>query len=156
MLLQTTLETTHIARVTKTGLELVDGRHIPLDVLVCATGYDTTWRYPFPISGRGGKLLTDRWADHAEAYLSVAVDDFPNLWLAFGPNSALNSGSEVPVIEKQVDYAVAATAKMQRERLRSIEVKRQALRDFNDYAQEYFKKVCPPPSTHPILAVHCC
>ena len=116
-------------------------------MLVCATGYDTTWRYPFPIAGRDGKLLTDRWASHAEAYLSVAVDGFPNLWLAFGPNSALNSGSEVQAIEKQVDYAVAAAAKMQRERLRSIEVKRQALREFNDWAQEYFKKV---RSVHPV------
>ncbi|VDB82952.1 unnamed protein product [Peniophora sp. CBMAI 1063] len=135
-----TLETAHIARVTETGLELTDGRHIPLDVLVCATGYDTTWRYPFPITGRNGKLLTERWADHAEAYLAIAVDGFPNLWLAFGPNSALNSGSEVAAIEKQVEYAVAGVAKMQRERLRTMEVKVQALRDFNTYAQEYFKK----------------
>ena len=72
----------------------------------------------------------------------MAVDGFPNLWFAAGPNSGLTSGSAVPIIEKQVDYAVAAVAKMQRERLRSIEVKQDAVRDFNNYAQEYFKKVC--------------
>ncbi|KZV71680.1 FAD/NAD-P-binding domain-containing protein [Peniophora sp. CONT] len=135
-----TLETTHIARVTATGVVLVDGRQVPLDVLICATGYDTSFLYPFPIIGREGMKLTDRWASHAEAYLSMAVDGFPNLWFGFGPNSALNSGSNVLSIEKQVDYAVAAVAKMQRERLRTIEVKPEALREFNEYAQEYFKK----------------
>lgn len=138
---QVTLETTHIARVTATGVVLVDGRQVPLDVLICATGYDTSFLYPFPIIGRDGMKLTDRWASHAEAYLSMAVDGFPNLWFGFGPNSALNSGSNVLSIEKQVDYAVAAVAKMQRERLRTIEVKPEALREFNEYAQEYFKKV---------------
>ena len=98
--------------------------------------------YPFPIVGRNGKRLAERWAGHAEAYLTMAVDGFPNLWFAAGPNSGLTSGSAVPIIEKQVDYAVAAVAKMQRERLRSIEVKQDAVRDFNNYAQEYFKKVC--------------
>ncbi|KZV71672.1 FAD/NAD(P)-binding domain-containing protein [Peniophora sp. CONT] len=135
-----TLETTHIAQVTKTGIDLVDGRHVPLDVIVCATGYDTTWLYPFPVVGRDGKKLTDRWAAHAEAYITMAIDGFPNLWFANGPNSGLNSGSAVAIIEPQVEYAVAAVAKMQRERLRSIEVKHEAVRDFNDYAQEYFKK----------------
>ncbi|VDB82950.1 unnamed protein product [Peniophora sp. CBMAI 1063] len=135
-----TLETTHISRVTETGADLVDGRQIPLDVLICATGFDTSFLYPFPITGRDGLKLSDRWASHAEAYLSLAVDGFPNLWFGFGPNSALNSGSNVLSIEKQVDYVVAATAKMQRERLRTIEVKPEALRDFNEYAQQYFKK----------------
>ncbi|VDB82949.1 unnamed protein product [Peniophora sp. CBMAI 1063] len=134
------VETTHIKRVTKDGLDLVDGRHMPLDVIVCATGFDTTWLYPFPIVGRDGLKLTDRWAGHAEAYLSVAIDGFPNLWMAFGPNSGLGSGNTVLVTEKQVDYAVAATMKMQRERLRSMEVKQRAVRDFNAFAQEYFKK----------------
>ncbi|VDC03361.1 unnamed protein product [Peniophora sp. CBMAI 1063] len=134
------LEDTHISRVTPTGVELKDGRHIPLDVLVCATGFDTSFLYPFPITGRNNLKLTERWYNHAEAYMTVCVDGFPNLWIAFGPNSALNSGSFTVVIEKQVEYAVAAVAKMQRERLRSVEVKPEAVRDFNEYAQAYFKK----------------
>ena len=78
------------------------------------------------------------------------------MWLAFGPNSALNSGSEVAAIEKQVEYAVAAVAKMQRERLRTMEVKVQALRDFNDWAQEYFKKVRSQSFVHvDRLTGHC-
>lgn len=72
--------------------------------------------------------------------MTVCVDGFPNLWFAFGPNSALNSGSFTIVIEKQVDFAVAAVMKMQRERLRSIEVKPEAVRDFNEYARAYFEK----------------
>ena len=38
-------------------------------------------------------------------------------------------------------YAVMAATKLQRERLKSIEAKPEAVQDFNRYAQDYFKKV---------------
>ncbi|KAI0030965.1 FAD/NAD-binding domain-containing protein [Vararia minispora EC-137] len=136
----TSLERTPITRVTKTGVELADGRAVALDVLVCATGFDTSYHYPFPITGRGGLALNARWTPHAEAYLSVAVDGFPNLFWALGPNSGLNSGSLLVLMEKQVDYIVAAAAKMQRERIKAIEVKRAAVLAWRAYVASYFPK----------------
>ena len=63
----------------------------------------------------------------------MAVDGFPNLFFIYGPNSGLNSGSILMIIEKQVDYAVQAVAKLQRERLKSIEVKAEATKDWLEY-----------------------
>jgi len=136
----TTLETTPIKRITPTGVELIDDRSIPLDILVCATGFDTSYQYPFPIKGKGGVLLNDRWSPNAEAYLSIAVDGFPNAFWTLGPSSAVGSGSLLILIEREVEYAVAATLKLQRERLAALEVKRAAVRAWRAYAESYFPR----------------
>ncbi|KAI0311859.1 FAD/NAD-P-binding domain-containing protein [Amylostereum chailletii] len=143
-----TFETTPIKRVTRTGVELVDGRHNDLDVLVCATGFDVTYHYPFDVIGRGGQKLNDRWTPYAEAYISMAVDGFPNLFFAYGPNSGVNSGSIIVIIEKQVDYAIAATLKLQRERLKSMEVKKEATRDWVEHMRDYFPKTVYSDECH--------
>lgn len=70
---------------------------------------------------------------HPRTYLAVAADGFPNMFQALGPNSAVGAGSLLLVMERQVDYAVAATLKLQRERLKSIEVKREAVDEFEKY-----------------------
>ncbi|KAI0053474.1 FAD/NAD-P-binding domain-containing protein [Auriscalpium vulgare] len=137
----TTLETTPITRVTPTGVVLADGTSRPLDVIVCATGFNTTYLFPFPILGRGGQPLVERWATRAEAYTSVAVDGFPNLFFSLGPNSGVNSGSLLVILERQVEYAVKATLKLQAERLKSIEVKKEAMDDWREYMDEYFPKM---------------
>lgn len=98
-------------------------------------GYDTSFQLPIKILGRGGADINDRWQPHPVSYLSVAVDGFPNLFMAFGPNSGVGSGSLLALLEYQVMYAVQATAKLQRERLKSIEVKPEAVRDFDQYLE---------------------
>ena len=82
--------------------------------------------------GRNGRDIRDKWTPHPVTYLSICVDEFPNCFFAAGPNSAAGAGSFLGMIEHQVDYAVMAVSKMQRERLKSIEAKPEAVRDFQD------------------------
>lgn len=98
-------------------------------------GYDTTFRYPFPIIGRNGVDIRDKWTPHPQTYLSVCVDGFPNWFFALGPSSAVGSGSLLALVEQQVEYAVTAAMKMQRERLKSVEVKRKAVGDYGRYIE---------------------
>ncbi|PFH46267.1 hypothetical protein AMATHDRAFT_8031 [Amanita thiersii Skay4041] len=128
----------HIKRVTPTGIETADGKHWDLDVIVCATGFNTNGIPDFPIIGRNGTKLSDKFKPYPRTYLSVAVDGFPNWFASQGPNSAIGSGSLLIIIERQVDYAVAATLKMQRERLKSLEVMKEAVDDFDEYLEAYF------------------
>lgn len=139
--MQTTLETTPIARMTPTSAILADGRTYDLDVLLCATGFDASYTYPFPVVGRNANLLSTRWSAYPESYLTLAVDGFPNLFWGIGPNSFVNSGSLLVIMEKQVDYAVAATLKIQRERLASMEVKGSAVNAWREYMKGFFPKV---------------
>ncbi|KAJ3753930.1 FAD/NAD-binding domain-containing protein [Lentinula raphanica] len=124
-----------IRRVTSTGIETADGRHREMDVIVCATGFDTSYKLPFAFIGRNGINLNDQFDPHPRTYLGIAVDGFPNWFAALGPNTGVGAGSLLIIIERQVDYAVAATLKMQRERIKSMEVKKKAVDDFDAYIE---------------------
>ncbi|KAJ7889596.1 FAD/NAD-P-binding domain-containing protein [Mycena leptocephala] len=128
------------ALFTRAGIELTDGRVDELDVLVCATGFDVSFHYPFDVVGRGGITLNERWSPYAEAYLSLAVDGFPNMFLVYGPGSGLNTASIIVLLENQVQYVAKAVQKLQRERLKSMEPKKEATADWTAHMRAYFPK----------------
>lgn len=52
-----------------------------------------------------------------------------------GPNGALGAGSLLAMMGKQVDYLVQVAQKMQREEIKSIEPKREAVHEFHEYLE---------------------
>ncbi|KAI0684951.1 hypothetical protein BC835DRAFT_1421768 [Cytidiella melzeri] len=136
----TIYETTPIKRITRSGIELEDGRHNDLDVIVAATGFDVSYHYPFDVVGRNGVKLNDRWTPHAEAYMSIAVDGFPNLFLMYGPGSGLNTNSLISMLETQAKYISKCVMKLQRERLKWMEPKKEATKDWTQHMRNYFPK----------------
>jgi cation diffusion facilitator CzcD-associated flavoprotein CzcO len=69
-----------IDRIDADGLVTAEGRSFPVDAIVCATGFDTTYRPRFRLQGRKGVPLSELWkhTDDVVSYLAVAVPDFPN------------------------------------------------------------------------------
>ena len=65
----------------------------------------------------------------------MAVDGFPNMFMCCGPNAVQGTGVLVGVLEVTILYAVQAIAKLQRERLKSMEPKVSAVRDFDRYIE---------------------
>ncbi|KAF7798583.1 hypothetical protein EIP86_009805 [Pleurotus ostreatoroseus] len=137
-----------IRRFTEEGIETVTGECKQYDVIVCATGFDTSFIPRFPILGRNDLNLQDIWADYPKTYLGLCQDGFPN-WYAIrisskfqiaGPNSTINLGSFMPVIEKQIDYVLSCVRKMQRQRIKSMTVKKEAVEDFQNYCDAYFPR----------------
>lgn len=108
----------------------MDGRHNDLDILVCATGFDSSYHYPFDIIGKNGTKLNDRWKLYPETYMSMTVDGFPNMFLVYGPGSGLNTGTVVSMVERQAMYIAKCAMKMQTERLKTMEPKKEATRDW--------------------------
>ncbi|GII76368.1 4-hydroxyacetophenone monooxygenase [Sphaerisporangium rufum] len=99
------LVTTPIARVVPEGIETADGTVRAADTIVYATGFRTTeFLAPVEVTGRGGRPLAEVWKDGAEAYLGMAVPNFPNLFMLYGPNTNLGHSSIVLMIESQVRY----------------------------------------------------
>ena len=89
--------------VTEKGI-VVDGRDVSVDVLICATGFDTSYTPRFPIIGLQGKNLQHEWASEAKGYLSIAASGFPNYMMFIGPNSPVANGSLFPAIgQSQID-----------------------------------------------------
>lgn len=131
--------TDKIATVTSDGVTLVSGREVPLDVLVCATGFQTSKAPPFPIAGQGGLALAERFTPFPEAYLSLVVDSFPNYFMMLGPNSAIGSGSLTSILEAEGDYIVKCIRKLQKEDYATMTIKPERVRDWREYCHEYFK-----------------
>ncbi|KAI0763010.1 FAD/NAD(P)-binding domain-containing protein [Fomes fomentarius] len=129
-----------IKRFTETGIETEDGTHQELDIIFCATGYDTSWQLPFKIIGRNGVHLNEKWKPYPTSYISMCVDGFPNMFMSLGPNSVIGAGILLGILEYAVMYSVQVTSKMQRERLKSIEVKPEAVRAFDQYIESYFPR----------------
>ncbi|KAJ5439050.1 uncharacterized protein N7458_010048 [Penicillium daleae] len=127
-----------IVRVDATGILTADGQHREVDAIVCATGFDTTHTPRFPIKGRGGLTLAERWKRTPETYISVATDGFPNYFISLGPNAGLGEGNLLILIEKEIDYFTECVKKMQRDNIRALSVKADAVRRFTKYCDEYF------------------
>ena len=131
---------TGIERINEDSITLVDGQTIKLDVLVCATGFQTSAPPPFPIHGLDGLAINDRWSPHPETYMSMTVDGFPNSFFMLGPNGAIGSGSLTIMIETYGDYVVKCIRKIQKEDIKSMTVKRARVKDFQSLCKEYFKR----------------
>lgn len=129
-----------IEELTETGVKLKTGREVPLDALVCATGFNASAPPPFPVYGKAGLPLQTRFNPYPEAYLSLAVDSFPNMFFMLGPNSAIGSGSLTIILEVEGDYIVKCLRKLQKEDYATMEVRPELVADWGAYCDEYFKK----------------
>lgn len=106
---KTTLETSALASVSGGTATAASGNTYELDALVYATGFEAT-QPPFAdrVHGRAGVNLAEHWQAGMQAYDSVTVHGFPNLFLINGPNTSLGHNSIVYIIESQVAYILGA------------------------------------------------
>ncbi|KAM0424516.1 hypothetical protein ACHAPT_010230 [Fusarium lateritium] len=130
---------TPIIRATETGLTLQNSEEKKLDILVCATGFQTSAPPPFPVIGRHGHTMQQRFEPYAETYLSLATDGFPNYFMMLGPNAAIGTGPLTTMIERTGDYIVKCIRKLQKEGISSMEPKATRVKDFSRIIEEYFK-----------------
>lgn len=78
-----TVVSSSIEEITPKGIRSADGVEHEVDVIVCATGFDVSWRPHYPTIGRHGISLSDYWKDVPNTYLSITVANFPNYISAF-------------------------------------------------------------------------
>ncbi|MCK9247498.1 MAG: NAD(P)/FAD-dependent oxidoreductase [Solirubrobacteraceae bacterium] len=124
-----TLETDGIARITKTGIETVEGTSHEFDVLILATGFKVFEKGsmpPFPVAGVGGLDLDGYWAENRyQAYYGLHVPDFPNLHIVFGPYG-YNVTSYFTHVENQLRHIGRLLAEARSRGATRIEVTREA------------------------------
>ncbi|RXH02229.1 flavin-containing monooxygenase [Bradyrhizobium vignae] len=97
-----------IKAITASGIS-TNGRSFDLDVIVFATGFDAMTgaiRAVHPITGRGGKSLSDVWAQGPQTYLGLTVAGFPNFFMITGPGSPSVLSNMAVSIEQHVDWVV--------------------------------------------------
>ncbi|GMO13215.1 flavin-containing monooxygenase [Bradyrhizobium sp. TM233] len=97
-----------IKAITASGIS-TNSRSVDVDVIVFATGFDAMTgaiRAVHPITGRGGKSLTDVWAQGPQTYLGLTVEGFPNFFMITGPGSPSVLSNMAVSIEQHVDWVV--------------------------------------------------
>src|ERR1700693_1670657 len=97
-----------ITSITASGIK-TDKRTFDVDVIVFATGFDAMTgaiMAVHPITGRGGKSLSDVWANGPQTYLGLTVAGFPNLFMITGPGSPSVLLNMAVSIEQHVDWVV--------------------------------------------------
>lgn len=93
-----------IVEVTEKGLKTADGQEYELDVIIYATGFDSTSGQYLKIDqeGRNGRKLADHWKDRPRSYLGTMVSGFPNMFMIYGPMGPFTN--QPPLHEAQVNW----------------------------------------------------
>ncbi|KAI9840562.1 MAG: hypothetical protein M1837_001542 [Sclerophora amabilis] len=128
-----------IDKVVPEGIQTKDGRIRPVDALICATGFDTTFTNRFPIYGRHGVKLGDKWRQVPDTYLGIATSDFPNYFMFAGPNQAMGAGNLLIFFERVAEYAAKSLQKMQNEQIRTMTPTQRSVDNFTRFCESYFE-----------------
>ncbi|MEY2838871.1 MAG: hypothetical protein RJB60_1170 [Pseudomonadota bacterium] len=113
-----------IDRIAPQGIRTVEGIEHQLDCIVFATGFDAPKaKAPFEIKGLQGRDLGQTWQQGAQAFKSVTVSGFPNLYIILGPNSGPGHNSALFYMEAQMRYAVQGIATLRQQGLKYLDVK---------------------------------
>lgn len=118
-----------IACITPKGIRTVDGVEREVDVIVCATGFDVSWRPRFKFVGRNGFELDAAWAEEPRSYLSICLENMPNMHIFNGPYNCGGNGNAIPPIEAEGDYIIKCINKIQRQNIRSMTIQTAAVDD---------------------------
>ncbi|EGP86187.1 uncharacterized protein MYCGRDRAFT_60715 [Zymoseptoria tritici IPO323] len=130
---------TAVESCTEDGVVGADGEERKVDTILCATGFDVSYKPRFPIVGKNGIDLKDKWKICPESYLGLAIPDFPNFITFIGPTWPVENGSVMGPLHTVSDYAVNIIKKMQNENIRSWVPKQEVTDQFNDHVQEWIK-----------------
>lgn len=130
------LVTDSIESISETGITTKDGTHHEFDTIVCATGFDVSHKPPFPLMGRQKLSLADVWEKEPLSYLSINVSNFPNFFTFSGPNAPVGHGSLMAGLGWIADYICQWVKKIAEEDIKCVDVKQEALDEFNTYSDE--------------------
>ena len=133
-----------IARLEADAIVTASGERIPMDAIICATGFQAgRMLWPMDIRGRDGVSIRELWGDdNPSAYLGIAVPRFPNLFLLYGPNTNLgHGGSAIFLAECQVHYILGLVQQMIRGGHRAAEVRAEVHDHYNERMDEELKQL---------------
>lgn len=133
---------------------MANGATVAVDAIICATGFDTSYRPNFPLIAFD-KDLRDTWHQEPKGYFSIAAAGIPNYfsqynllfhqllrqlsdYLVFvsvmsGPNFPLANGALIPCLETNIKFAFAAAKKIQYDGIKWLAPKQAAVDEYQEY-----------------------
>ena len=130
-----------IATLCENGIRTAEGIEHQFDCIVFATGFDVCKNgSPLPVTGISGRQLSEEWQRGAQAYKSISVAGYPNLFFTFGPNSGPGHNSALVYMESQIDYAVQGIKAILQRNLKLLDVKADVQQRYNQAIQQRLAK----------------
>ena len=122
-----------IAEVRSNSIVTKDGTEREVDAIVVATGFHVTDSPVFQtIFGKDGRSLADVFDESGQqGYKGAAIANFPNMFFLVGPNTGLGHTSMVFMIESQINYLADAIKTIEKQGLRTVEVRQDAQDAYN-------------------------
>jgi 4-hydroxyacetophenone monooxygenase len=128
------IETNGIEQITAAGIVTRDGRLVPVDAIIFATGFSIAKMVGnLTIIGRNGRNLGEEWgAEDPRAYLGTTMEGFPNLFWTVGPNSLPNhAGGNNLIGEGHVHYIIECLDMAIRNGATTVEPTKEAFDAYN-------------------------
>ena len=131
------LITDRLLKLTESGISGSEGEYGPYDLIVYATGFQTSeFLHSLEIYGRDGLNMREIWRTSGpEAYYGITMRGMPNLGMLYGANTNLGHNSIILMIEEQARYVAELVRLLIGGRAISIEVAQSAVKGFNEELQ---------------------
>ncbi|EXJ55336.1 hypothetical protein A1O7_08263 [Cladophialophora yegresii CBS 114405] len=131
--------TSPMKEINAEGFVDSEGQQHDVDVIICATGFNTSWIPRFPVEANGHSI-EKMWAKEPTSYLSLGVSHMPNYFMMGGPYGPLGHGSFLPIIETLAGNIIQVIQKMQKDRIKSLTPKSEIAEQFREHAQLFLKR----------------
>jgi cyclohexanone monooxygenase len=128
-----------MVEITETGVRTTKN-HYEFDIIVLATGFRayTGALEAFPIRGKTGQTLREKWRDTSDCLMGVAVADFPNFFMITGPQAPF---ANLPTsIEQNAIWITDCIRKMESEGYDVVEAKKDAEEAWSAHVAEVHKQ----------------
>lgn len=123
---------------------LDNGKRIEgIDIVVCATGFDTSFVPSFEVIGLGGVPLRERWSGkgkNAEAFHGHSVHGYPNFLSCSFPNVPYGQGTIIGVSQAGIAYIITLIRGMIDNGVRSVHPRKDKQDEFNKFCQDFLKQ----------------
>jgi hypothetical protein len=129
-----------INSISEKGCVCDNGKEYPVDVLICATGFNTSFKPRFPVVGPDGTNLQDAWKDEAQSYFGIAAAEVPNYLIFLGPNCPIGNGPVLSAIECQADYMLKIIDRFQTNNINTFAPKAEAVKDFISHKNDFMHR----------------
>ncbi|KAJ5808608.1 hypothetical protein N7474_009877 [Penicillium riverlandense] len=139
---KTTTFTETISCITPKGFKDHTGQEYECDVIICATGFDTSFRPRFPVVGINGVSLAERWEKVPESYMGIAAPSMPNYFMFTGPFTPVAQGAILPILTSMSNYFLKVIEKMYKQHIRRMTPKESVIEDFMDHSRAYLQRTC--------------
>jgi cation diffusion facilitator CzcD-associated flavoprotein CzcO len=123
-----------IQKITSNSIITNDGKEYPVDIIIFSTGFHPGEVSHLNITTKSGNDIMTVWKGIPKAYKGITTNDCPNAFFLVGPNTGLGHNSIIHMIESQTDYIIKCIKYMDKNKLKTLEVKK-------DAEDTYMKKI---------------